>query len=69
MKDENKTTALSTSKINYIDPRISAVWCFRHNVPIDKIFNKSLRVKFQWAIDVDPDWVWLSMLSLMLLRL
>ena len=26
-KDEGKTTALSTSKINYIDPRISVAWC------------------------------------------
>lgn len=39
-KEENKTTALGTSKINYIDPRISAAWCYKHDVPIDKIFNK-----------------------------
>jgi len=56
-KDENKETALSTSKINYIDPRISAAWCYKHKVPIDKIFNKSLREKFKWAMDVNPNWV------------
>ncbi|CAG8549043.1 10226_t:CDS:10 [Paraglomus brasilianum] len=55
-KDENKETALSTSKINYIDPRISAAWCYKHKVPIDKIFNKSLREKFKWAMDISPDW-------------
>ncbi|CAG8651953.1 418_t:CDS:1, partial [Acaulospora colombiana] len=57
-KDEGKTTALGTSKINYIDPRISAAWCLKHNVPTEKIFNKSLRDKFKWALDVvDADWV------------
>lgn len=25
-KDENKTIALSTSKLNYLDPRISVAW-------------------------------------------
>jgi DNA topoisomerase-1 len=56
-KDEGKTTALSTSKINYIDPRISAAWCAKHAVPIEKIFNKSLRDKFKWAMDAAAKWV------------
>lgn len=55
-KDEGKTTALSTSKINYIDPRISVAWCYKHEVPLEKIFNKSLREKFKWALDVDATW-------------
>ncbi|CAG8630568.1 16986_t:CDS:10, partial [Racocetra fulgida] len=56
-KESNKTTALGTSKINYIDPRISAAWCLKYKVPYEKIFNKSLRDKFKWAIDiVDADW-------------
>ncbi|KAJ3273236.1 DNA topoisomerase 1 [Borealophlyctis nickersoniae] len=55
-KDENKTTALSTSKINYIDPRISAAWCYKYGVPIEKIFNQSLRDKFKWALEVKGDW-------------
>ncbi|KAJ3091530.1 DNA topoisomerase 1, partial [Quaeritorhiza haematococci] len=55
-KDENKTTALSTSKINYIDPRISIAWCYKNEVPIEKIFNRSLREKFKWALDIDKDW-------------
>ncbi|KAJ2343315.1 DNA topoisomerase 1, partial [Coemansia sp. RSA 2618] len=52
-KDENKTTALSTSKVNYIDPRISMAWCRKYDVPMEKIFNKALREKFTWALDVD----------------
>ncbi|CAG8727243.1 146_t:CDS:2, partial [Ambispora leptoticha] len=56
-KDENKQTALSTSKTNYIDPRISFAWCYKYGVPIEKIFNRSLREKFKWALEVDADWV------------
>ncbi|KAJ2851740.1 DNA topoisomerase 1 [Coemansia brasiliensis] len=55
-KDENKATALSTSKVNYIDPRISIAWCKKYNVPLEKIFNKTLREKFTWAMGVDSEW-------------
>lgn len=62
-KEEGKETALSTSKLNYIDPRISAVWCKKHNVPVEKVFSKTLRDKFQWAMEVDDDWVsWLQLI-------
>ena len=36
-KEENKTIALSTSKLNYLDPRISVAWCKKHGVPIEKV--------------------------------
>ncbi|XP_030377996.1 DNA topoisomerase 1 [Scaptodrosophila lebanonensis] len=49
-RDENKTIALGTSKLNYLDPRISVAWCKKHGVPIEKIFNKTQRTKFLWAI-------------------
>ncbi|KAJ2362343.1 DNA topoisomerase 1, partial [Coemansia sp. RSA 2611] len=55
-RDENKATALSTSKVNYIDPRISIAWGKKHNVPMEKIFNKALREKFTWALGVDSNW-------------
>lgn len=55
IKEDLKTVALGTSKINYLDPRITVAWCKRHEVPIEKIFNKSLLAKFGWAMDVDPD--------------
>ncbi|KAG0330084.1 DNA topoisomerase 1 [Podila humilis] len=55
-KEENKQTALGTSKINYIDPRISAAWCQKYDVPLEKIFTKTLRDKFKWAMTVDADW-------------
>ena len=55
-RDENKEVALGTSKINYMDPRISVAWCKRCEVPIDKIFARTLRDKFNWAMAVTPNW-------------
>ncbi|MCJ1306424.1 DNA topoisomerase 1 [Agyrium rufum] len=56
-KDNNKDVALGTSKINYIDPRLTVVFCRKFNVPIEKLFSKTLREKFQWAIEsVDDSW-------------
>ncbi|XP_048485419.1 DNA topoisomerase I, mitochondrial isoform X3 [Plutella xylostella] len=57
-RDENKTIALGTSKLNYLDPRISVAWCKKHDVPIEKIYNKTQRDKFRWAIDMaGPEYV------------
>jgi len=53
VKEDLKTVALGTSKINYMDPRITIAWCKRNEVPIEKVFNKSLISKFTWAMDVD----------------
>ncbi len=56
-KDENKDIALGTSKLNYLDPRISIGWCKKWNVPIEKIYSKTQREKFRWAIDMtQPDY-------------
>merc|ERR1711988_1786651 len=55
-KDENKEVALGTSKINYMDPRISVAWCKRNEVTIEKVFAKTLREKFVWAMSVRPTW-------------
>lgn len=55
-KDDNKDVALGTSKINYMDPRISVAWCKRNEVPIEKVFSKTLRDKFNWAMAVPPAW-------------
>ena len=55
-KEENKAVALGTSKINYMDPRITISWCKRKEVPIEKIFPQTLRKKFAWAMDNMPAW-------------
>ncbi|XP_037474752.1 DNA topoisomerase 1 beta-like [Triticum dicoccoides] len=54
-REELKTVALGTSKINYLDPRITVAWCKTHEVPIEKIFSKTILAKFGWAMDADPD--------------
>nr|XP_032816127.1 DNA topoisomerase I, mitochondrial-like [Petromyzon marinus] len=57
-KEENKQIALGTSKLNYLDPRISVAWCKKFGVPIEKIYNKTQRDKFAWAMAmVDADYV------------
>jgi DNA topoisomerase-1 len=53
LKEELKNLSLGTSKINYIDPRITVAFMKKHNIPMDKIFNKSLQEKFKWAFEVD----------------
>ncbi|KAI0267121.1 hypothetical protein BC834DRAFT_872641 [Gloeopeniophorella convolvens] len=55
-REAGKEVALGTSKINYLDPRITAAWCKKHDVPIEKIFSKTLLTKFPWAMEVEPDW-------------
>nr|XP_015001609.2 DNA topoisomerase I, mitochondrial isoform X3 [Macaca mulatta] len=49
-KEENKQVALSTSKLNYLDPRISIAWCKRFRVPVEKIYSKTQRERFAWAL-------------------
>uniref|UniRef100_A0A3Q1IVH2 DNA topoisomerase I n=1 Tax=Anabas testudineus TaxID=64144 RepID=A0A3Q1IVH2_ANATE len=51
-REENKQIALGTSKLNYLDPRISVAWCKKFGIPIEKIYNKTQREKFAWAIDM-----------------
>merc|ERR1712173_537300 len=50
MKEDNKEVALGTSKINYMDPRITVAWAKKMEVPIEKLFNRSLLDKFPWAM-------------------
>ncbi|GAB7341568.1 hypothetical protein MBLNU457_7779t1 [Dothideomycetes sp. NU457] len=56
-KENNKEVALGTSKINYIDPRLTVVFCKKFNVPIEKFFSKTLRDKFRWTESTPEDWV------------
>mmetsp|Transcript_22764 Transcript_22764/g.40336 ORF Transcript_22764/g.40336 Transcript_22764/m.40336 type:complete len:675 (-) Transcript_22764:84-2108(-) len=58
MKEENKSVALGTSKINYMDPRITAAWCKRNECPIERVFAGALREKFPWAMSVPESFHW-----------
>jgi DNA topoisomerase-1 len=56
MKEDNKTVALGTSKINYMDPRISVIFCKRSGLPLEKVFTGSMRAKFPWAQYTPMSW-------------
>lgn len=55
IKEKTRGMALNTSKTNYADPRIPVSWCKDHDVDIKRIFPKTMQEKFEWAMDVDPD--------------
>lgn len=57
LKMELKNLSLTTSKTNYIDPRITISFFKKHKLPLEKIFSQTLRDKFFWAMDVSTDWV------------
>lgn len=50
-KEDTKAVSLSTSKVNYIDPRIVVSWAAEVGVPINKLFSQALVNKFSWAMD------------------
>lgn len=54
LKADHKEVSLSTSKINYMDPRITIAFCKRMQLPLEKVFNKSLLEKFPWACASEP---------------
>ncbi len=56
LKMELKNLSLTTSKTNYIDPRITIAFFRKHNLPLEKIFSQTLRDKFFWAMDVPENW-------------
>lgn len=56
-KEDNSEVSLGTSKLNYIDPRLTVMFSKKFDVPIEKLFTKTLRDKFKWAIEsADEDW-------------
>ena len=58
IKIELKNLSITTSKTNYIDPRITVYFMKKHNLPIDKLFTPSLQQKFKWAFDINKDFIW-----------
>ena len=42
--------ALNTSLRSYLDPRIFMQWCRHVELPVEKVYSKTLLRKFNWAI-------------------
>lgn len=57
LQSESKTLSAGTSKINYIDPRITIAFLKTNDLMdgVDKFFNKTHQKQFEWAMDVDAD--------------
>ncbi len=53
-KQEGKTISLGTSKLNYLDPRISVAWTLKHDVPIAKVCHLVFMSCF-WCVNVGVD--------------
>ena len=51
-----KSVSLGTSKINYIDPRITITFLKKHDINIDKVFTKILQQKFYWAFKTEDNY-------------
>lgn len=54
-KELNRNISLGTSRLNYMDPRITIAWCKKKEVPIEKVFTQKLREKFCWGMDIEPE--------------
>ena len=50
LKEEMKEIALGTSKLNYLDPRITVQWCKTHKVPLEKVTELSLTVNVNFDV-------------------
>lgn len=57
LKLEMKNVSLGTSKVNYIDPRITIAFTKKHNIDINIVFEETLQDKFTWAMDVPENFV------------
>ena len=55
-KEKMKNVSLSTSKNNYIDPRIIFSFIKRFDIPPEKLFTQQLIERFKWASNVDKDY-------------
>lgn len=56
-KEDNKTVSLGTSKVNYMDPRISVAWCKKVDLAIERVFPRTVRTKFPWAMHFKSTYV------------
>ena len=54
-KIKMKNVSLSTSKNNYIDPRIIFAFINKYEIPPEQIFTSQLIERFKWASKIDKD--------------
>ncbi len=60
-KEANLTLSCTTSKQNYIDPRIAVSFAKKYGIEIAKIYPASMQKSFQWAIlGTEQDWDYMT---------
>jgi len=62
-KSNTTDIAITTSRTNYIDPRVLVSWSKKAELvpPWSAIYSAALQKKFQWAIDmIPPSWDYLT---------
>lgn len=57
LREGNKNVSLTTSKINYMDPRITIAFCKRTGLEVGRVFSKTIIAKFPWALDVSEEYL------------
>lgn len=55
-KEQTMDIAIGTSRTNYCSPKIAYSICKDLDIPIEKIYSKSLLEKFKWAENVSKDY-------------
>ena len=57
LKDDGKSVSTTTSKQNYIDPRLVVAWSKANKMDIKGGYTSMMQRKFRWAIDnTSPTW-------------
>ncbi len=56
LEEAELNISTNTSKVNYLDPRITVSWAKKGQVPIEKLYNKTQLQKFIWAMETPVDW-------------
>ena len=54
LKEVGKTISTTTSKQNYIDPRLVVAWAKANEMDIKGAYTSTMQRKFRWAIDTTP---------------
>jgi DNA topoisomerase-1 len=55
-KIKMKNVSLTTSKNNYIDPRIIFAFIKKYEIPEERLFTQVLLTRFKWANSVDANY-------------
>ena len=53
--EEQIVLSLTTSRTNYLDPRITVAYCKRSGLPISSVFSPALMKKHEWAMETNQE--------------